>query len=253
MSVRERPPLTLTPSPDPSAFSFPAFYGTLNQLAAALRSGQLPPQDVPLLTLTRELLGRIATRSFTPEEHAEVLPALAGVIALKAQLLLPRPEVVGSPESDWDELDDILEGVEALAELDALVSLLSQRRTERAGLIAARPLDLGLPRRARPAAGQAGLAKLVGAARKAVRDIPVPLLSRERLTLADALRALSAFGQRLRTFTFLSVPVNDWGERATYFSALLEGVKDGTFGVEQPQAFADIQVRHLGTDEPDER
>ncbi len=241
-------------TPDPSLFSFPTFCGTLNQLAAALRSGQVEPQDVPLLVLTRDLLGRIAGERLTPQEHAEVLPALAGVIALKAQLLLPKPAAAlsvddhGEDGGDWE----VAQGVEALAELGALVSLLLQRRTERAGLIAARPLDLGLLRRARPAAGQAGLAKLVGAARKAVRDVQVPLLSRERLTLADALRALRAFGQRLRTFTFFSVPVSDWGERTTYFSALLEGVKAGTFGVEQAQAFADIEVRHLGQDETGE-
>ena len=249
------PTFSAASTPDPSLFSFPSFCGTLNQLAAALRSGQVEPQDVPLLVLTRDLLGRIAGERLTPQEHAEVLPALAGVIALKAQLLLPKPAAARPVDDhgedgggDWE----VAQGVEALAELGALVSLLLQRRTERAGLIAARPLDLGLLRRARPAAGQAGLARLVGAARKAVRDVQVPLLSRERLTLADALRALSAFGQHLRTFTFFSVPVNGWGERATYFSALLEGVKAGTFGVEQAQAFADIEVRHLGKDEPGE-
>ena len=225
--------------------TFPAFSGSLTELAAALRSGQVQPDEVPLLTLTRELLARLAAQRLTPGEHAELLPALAGVIALKARLLLPRPEVTApdlEDEGDWD----VLGGVEALSELSELVALLSRRRSEREGLIAGRPLDLGLPRIARPAAGKAGLAKLVGAARKAVREVQVPLLSRERLTLSGALRALRAFGARLRSFTFFSVPVASWGERTTYFSALLEGVRDGTFATEQPQPFADIEVRHLG-------
>lgn len=230
-----------------SRFDFPGFSGTLTELASALRSERVRPGDVPLLSLTRELLARIAAQQLTPDEHAETLPVLAGVIALKVRLLLPRPEAPPSTENDdWDELDDVLEGVEALAELGELVSFLSRRRSERAGLIAARPLDLEWPRRVRPSVGRAGLARLVKAAQGAVREVQVPLLSRERLTLAGALRALRAFGTRLRTFTFLSVPVADWGERATYFSALLEGVKDGSFSVEQAETFGDIEVRQLG-------
>lgn len=229
-----------------SLFSFPNFSGTLSELAAELRSERLGPGEVPLLLLTREVLTRVAARQLTEGEHAETLPLLAGVIALKARLLLPKPEVLAADDAgEWDELEDVLESVEALAELDALVSFLSQRRSERAGLIAARPLDLQLPRKARPAAGSAGLAKLVKAAQSAVREVQVPLLSRERLTLAGALRALGAFGTQLQTFTFFSVPVKDWGERATYFSALLEGVKAGMFSVEQAEPFADIEVRHL--------
>ena len=241
--------MTLTEASFPSVLSPQhsslSTFPSLTELTAALRSGQVQPSDVPLLSLTRELLARVAAAHFTADEHAELLPALAGVIALKARLLLPKPEIQpheGEDEGDWD----VLGGVEALTELGELVALLSRRRSEREGLIAARPLDLGLPRRVRPAAGKAGLARLVGAARKAVRDVQVPLLSRERLTLAGALRALSAYGTRLRTFTFFSVPVADWKERATYFSALLEGVRDGSFATEQPQPFADIKVRHLG-------
>ncbi|TSA83110.1 segregation/condensation protein A [Deinococcus detaillensis] len=238
--------MTSLTAANPFLFTFPNFSGTLSELAAELRSERLEPGEVPLLLLTREVLARAAAQQLRPEEHAETLPLLAGVIALKARLLLPKPEALAAEGAgEWDELEEVLESVEALAELDALVSFLSQRRSERAGLIAARPLDLQLPRKVRPAAGSAGLAKLVKAAQSTVREVQVPLLSRERLTLAGALRALSAFGTRLRTFTFFSVPVKDWGERATYFLALLEGVKDGTFSVQQAEPFADIEVRHL--------
>ncbi len=243
-------PALLPPPPGETqalTFSFTDFCGSLSDLAALLRAGRVLPEKVPLLTLTRQVLARAAAQ-LSRDEHAELLPALAGVIALKARLLLPKPPEAqreDEDEGDWETEDDVLQGVEALAELDALVAFLTQRRLERQGLIASRPLDLALPRRLRPVAGELGLARLVKAARTAVREVQVPLLSRERLTLAGALRALQAFGSRLRTFTFLSVPVTDWSERATYFSALLEGVKDGTFQVEQTEAFADIEVRHL--------
>ena len=68
-------------------------------------------------------------------------------------------------------------------------------------------------------------------------------------TLADALKALRAFGTRLKTFTFRGIPAQDWGEQTTYFAALLEGVKEGHFSVEQADAYGDIQVQsHLRDD-----
>ena len=86
-------------------------------------------------------------------------------------------------------------------------------------------MPVTLPRRERPRNPQGSLAKLVKAAQNAVRQVEVPLLARDRLSLADALGALRAFGRRLRTFTFRGIPAQDWGEQTTYFAALLEGVK----------------------------
>ena len=225
------------------------YSGDLGGLAARLRTGAILPAQVPLLRLTRELLhwaGQFA--ALHPETYAELLPVLAGVIALKARLLLPRPEAVpDDTDEDWPEDGGMLEGVQALAELDQLVQMLSQRRQARQGLIPAARLDLGLPRRPAKAAGQQGaaqegLARLVRAARNAVREVSVPLLSVERLTLQDALRALRAFAGRLSIFTFSAVPAQDWGERSTYFSALLEGVKAGDFMAEQQEVYGEIVV-----------
>lgn len=247
--------MTLAPSrpaPPPAEWSFqvevPGYAGDLAGLAQRLRAGSIPPAGVPLLRLTRELLGwagRFAREH--PGTHAELLPALAGVIALKARLLLPAPE----PEDDDPELlpedgGELLGGVQALAELEELVRLLSRRRQEREGLIAAAPLDLGWPRRLGQAAGRKGLERLVRAARSAVREVQVPLLAQERLTLEHALSALRAFAGRLRQFRFGAVPAQDWGERGTYFAALLEGVRGGTFGVEQAEPGGEITVTHLG-------
>lgn len=241
---------TLAPPP-PASFvvRLPTFEGSLAELASALRTGRVEPGEVGLLHLTREVLGW--ARAQGVGGHPEALPALAGVIALKARLLLPAPDPDPSPGGEWDTdpLDDLVEGVEALAELDALVGFLAARRREREGLIPARPVPLDLPRRERPAQPARSLARLVKAAQNAVRQVEVPLLSRERLTLADALGALRAFGVRLRTFTFRGIPAQDWGERTTYFAALLEGVKEGAFSVEQEASYGEIQVvSHLAED-----
>ncbi len=234
----------------PFLVELPAFSGSLDELAGALRTGRVQPHEVPLLDLTRRVLARFGGwRSEHADLGHEVLPVLAGVIALKARLLLPQPESEDLPEDDF--LDEVAQGVSALAELDALVSFLSGRRRERAGLIAAPPLDLGWPRRV-PAPAPDGLAKLVRAAKNAVREVSVPLLARERLTLRDALTALRAYAGRLTRFTFGHVPTQDWGERGTYFAALLEGVKTGEFAVHQAEVHGEIEVERLRVeDAPD--
>lgn len=242
----------MTAPAQPFLVQLPAFEGTLTELAAALRAGQLLPAEVPLLRLTREVLawvqGVTGERvSALADASPDLLPALAAVIALKARLLLPRPEPVPAPD-DWDDpdpLDDVLGGVEALAELDTLVAFLAARREQRAGLLPARPAPLDLPRRERKRNPTGSLAKLVKAAQNAVREVDVPLLARERLSLADALAALRAYALRLSRFPFWGVHAEDWGERTTYFAALLEGVKEGSFAAEQAEMFGEIEVQAL--------
>lgn len=211
------------------------FAGSLGELARALRLGHVLPADVPLLGLTREVIARV--RGLDEETHLEALPLLASVIALKARLLLPAPPLVG--ESDPEDLEEVIAGVEALAELERLVQFLSRKRAERSGLIAARALPLKLPRKP---AQRERLSRLLQAAQSAVREVPAPLLARERLSLSDALTALRTFASRLGRFKLLSVPARSWGEHSTYFAALLEGVKQGEFSAEQSAPFAEIEV-----------
>ncbi|MFB9994271.1 segregation and condensation protein A [Deinococcus oregonensis] len=236
--------VALAPAPQTSfAVQLPCFSGTLTELASALRSGRVRPPEVPLLTLTREVLAWAQGFGMLyADAQPDLLPTLASVIALKARLLLPQ--IQPEAEEHWpdDLLDELVEGVEALAELDALVGFLAARRREREGLIAARAVPITLPRRERPRNPQGSLSKLVQAAQNAVRQVEVPLLSRERLTLADALGALRAFGTRLRTFTFRGIPAQNWGEQTTYFAALLEGVKEGHFSVQQDDVNGEIQI-----------
>ncbi|MDO4263954.1 MAG: segregation/condensation protein A [Deinococcus sp.] len=227
----------------------PPFEGSLGELAAALRSSELAPAQVPLLELTAAVLAWLRSHPAWQggRPPAEVLPPLAAVIALKARLLLPPAPPATNDDSadDWPEpWDEVTEGVEALAELDRAVQFLSQRRSQRSGLIPA-PVPqpgLELPRRQRPPRQGQNLRRLLEAARAAVREVDVPLLARERLSLQAALGALLAFGRRLRHFSFSGITAQDWGERTTYFAALLEAVKTGELRAEQAKPYGEIQI-----------
>lgn len=229
----------------------PVFSGSLAELAGALRTGKLRPAEVPLLALTREVLDWVSrtTHAGWAQTHPELLPALATVIALKARLLLPQPE----PDDPYDDfyeadlgVDEVAQGVEALAELGTLVAFLSARREERATLLPAPAVPVDLPRRERKRNASGSLAKLVRAAKNAVREVEVPLLARERLSLADALSHLRAYAARLTHFTFRGIHAADWGEETTYFAALLEGVKEGSFAVQQDENYGDIRIEAQG-------
>lgn len=232
------------------------FQGSLPELGTALRTGQILPNDVPLLQLTHDVLAwiQISNTEASPQYqipdtisfidcHPDLLPALANVIALKTRLLLPQPTEEEKAEVPEDEaLDELIESVETLAELDHLVAFLSIRRQDRISLIPANPIPLKLPRKEHPHHPQRSLDKLIKAAKQAVRQINTPLLSRERLTLADALYSLRELGRNLKSFSFWSITTAHWSDRTTYFAALLEGIKEGSFTVQQDDTFGKIEV-----------
>jgi segregation and condensation protein A len=231
---------------------FEGFEGTLLELAAALRAGKLEPAFVPLLELTRSVLLRFETLRTELEIvsigsldlASEALPHLAGVIELKARLLLPRPiKIHYEDANDIDaSLEDVLSGVEALAQLEGAIAFLRDRRKERSKLLVASPVPVNLPRKMRPLTQ--GLGDLVEAAKRRVREVNLFDLSHDRLTLPQALERLNEFGRKLKRFFFADIPAEDWGERTVLFSAMLEGVRAGELEVEQPEIYGAIEIKH---------
>ena len=244
--------LTLETLTQPFTANFEGFSGSLLELAAALRSEILTPAQVPLLQLTRAVLQRFAAvRAQLPPDAAldlasEALPQLSGVIELKAKLLIPRPAKISSLEDDDPDsvdiaLEDVLSGVEALAQLEGAIQFLKDKRLLQAQVIAPLPQAVRLERRAKPLGK--GLGALVAAAKSKVREVNLFDLALERLTLPQALERLRMFSKKLRSFFFKDVPQQNWGEQTVIFSALLEGVREGTFTAQQESAYGDIEIK----------
>ena len=231
---------------------FEGFEGTLLELAAALRAGKLEPAFVPLLELTRAVLLRF--ENFRTELEilsigsldlaSEALPHLAGVIELKARLLLPRPPKAHheDPDDIDHSLEDVLSGVEALAHLEGAISFLRDRRKERSKMLIASPVPINLPRKMRPLTQNIG--DLVEAAKRRISEVNLFDLAYDRLTLPQALERLHEFGRKLKKFFFADIPASDWGEKTVLFSAMLEGVRAGELEVEQVEIYGDIEIKH---------
>ena len=237
------------------------FEGTLLELAAQLRAGKLRPIQVPLLKLTRDVLQRFhalrgelelsqgdldATfRTSSLDLASEALPHLAGVIELKTRLLLPRqPNVAEEGEANIDaDLEDVLEGVEALAKLEGAIQFLRDRRRERSLLLVAQVPPIKLPRKFKPLSRSLG--DLVKAAQRHVREVNIFDLALDRMTMPMALERLRDFGKRLKKFFFHDVPTQSWGERTVLFGAMLEAMRAGDLEASQPEQYGAIEIRKI--------
>lgn len=236
---------------EPLTLSFPGFSGGLLELLQALRQERLQPAEVPLATITEAVLGRFyALRELDAELASEALPQLAAVIALKTSLLLPKIPKEASEEDLEDPDDypqDVLNSVAALQELDALVRFLSEKRKGRNQIIAARGLNL--PYERKKPREKLVLTQLLAAAKSAVREVQAAHIVKDRLTLEDARKAVLVFVKNLRRFFFHAITTRDWGEKTVYFAALLESVRLGEVELHQQEAYGDIEVEALQTDE----
>jgi segregation and condensation protein A len=237
------------------------FEGTLLELAAQLRAGKLRPIQVPLLKLTRDVLARFhalrgelelsqgdldATfRTSSLDLASEALPHLAGVIELKTRLLLPRqPNVTEEGEANIDaDLEDVLEGVEALAKLEGAIQFLRDRRRERSLLLVAQVPPIKLPRKFKPLSRSLG--DLVKAAQRHVREVNIFDLALDRMTMPMALERLRDFGKRLKNYFFHDVPTQSWGERTVLFGAMLEAMRAGDLEANQPEQYGAIEIRKI--------
>jgi segregation and condensation protein A len=245
------PPKTATPPLELGFIArFEGFEGSLLDLAAQLRSGGILPAAVPLLQLTREVLERYARlkKELPPSDaielSSEALPHLSSVIELKARLLLPKP-LKAKLEDDEDSVDatleEVLSGVQALAQLEGAIGFLKEKRLSRMLLLLPAVPELKMPRKHKPLSSSLGA--LVQAAHRRVREVNLFDLSLERLTMPQALERLKQFAKNLRRFFFKDVPAQDWGERTVLFSALLESVREGQFEAQQLEAYGEIEIQ----------
>ena len=216
------------------------FTGTLGELAHALRTGKLSPQQLDVLQLVRDYLAYFAVAAEDNLELAsEALPLVARVVELKIRFLLPRLPKEQDDETE-ELLEETLEAVTLLEDLEDAIGFLKRRREARRVVLPAKTPQPDYPRPERPL--KVGVDKLKQLASR-YSFTSYFELAFERLTMAGAIKSLLGTLRRVRRGTLGDlVEHRTWAVLTVTFSGLLELVKEGKVQAHQDEAYGPIVV-----------
>lgn len=217
----------------------PAFNGTLTELAHALHTRSLSPQQIDVLHLVQAYLVYFEQYANNMDIASEALPMVARIIELKVRFLLPRP-----PKSEEDTQEEILketlEAIVLLEELEEAISFLKQRRSERRIVLPATMPRPSYPRAERPI--KIGLERLAQMASR-YNFSNYFELAIERLTMAGAMKLLMNALKRVKRGLFSELlESKDWAVAAISFSGMLELYKEGKLKAVQQVPYGPIQI-----------
>ncbi len=217
-----------------------AFTGSLTELAHALHTRAVTPQQIDVLKLVQEFLAYFNT--FADENldiASEALPMVARIVELKVRFLLPRP-----PKSEADVVEELLKdtllAIVTLEELENAIEFLRQRRAERRIVLPATMPRPDYPRTERPI--KIGLVRLAEMASR-YNFANYFEMAIERITMATGMKHLM---QRLRHFVRGSfsdlVDSKDWEIVTVTFSGMLELFKEGKLRATQEEPYGPIEL-----------
>lgn len=223
--------------PEPFLVSLPAFSGTLGELAQALRSRALKPEQLDVLALVRGYLAYFARISRNDLDLAsEALPLVARIVELKVRFLLPG---ANAPEEEV-RLEEALEAISLLAELEEAIAFLRARRSERRVVLAARAPRPEYPRPERPL--KVGVERLRQLAER-YRGGAYFELAVERFTMAGAMAGLLArLAERGRGTLLELAEHQSWSVLGVTFAGMLELCKEGKLRASQAEPFGPIEL-----------
>jgi segregation and condensation protein A len=229
--------------------SLACFQGTLGELAHALRTYAIRPQELDIFQLVKDYL--VYFEEIAEEDlnlASEALPMVARVIELKLRFLLPRPPKEEEPEEEL--LEQALEAVTLLEELEEAIDYLRQRREARRIVLPARAPRPDYPRVERPL--KVSLKKLLELASRYSLSSYFEVAI-ERLTVAGAMKQLMTVLKRFRRGRLSDlVEHKTWPVMAVTFAGMLELFKEGKIGAYQEAAYAPIELEWLEGSETQE-
>jgi segregation and condensation protein A len=218
----------------------PAFSGSLTELAHALHTRNIRPQQIDVLKLVQDYLGYFNELANDNLDLAsEALPMVARIIELKVRFLLPRPPKT-EEEAEEELLKETLEAVILLEELENAIEFLRQRRAERRIVLPATMPRPDYPRAERPI--KIGLTRLAEMASR-YNFANYFEMAIERITMASGMKSLM---QKLRHFVrgrFSDlVESKDWEVVTVTFAGMLELFKEGKLRAVQEEPYGTIEL-----------
>lgn len=216
-----------------------AYSGTLTELAHALHTRAISPQQINVLKLVQDYLLYFEQYSSNMDIASEALPMVARIVELKVRFLLPRPPKADE-ELEEEILKETLEAIVLLEELEEAISFLKQRRAERRIVLPATMPRPSYPRAERPI--KIGLERLAQMASR-YNFSNYFELAIERLTMAGAMKLLMNAVKRVKRGLFSEMlETKEWPVAAITFVGMLELFKEGKIRATQEVAYGPIEI-----------
>ena len=213
------------------------FQGSLSDLAHALRTSKLSPQEVNVFELVKHYL--VYFNKWVDSDlnlASEALPLLARVIELKTRFLLPRP-----PKDEEEVvLEEMLEAVTLLEELEEAIHFLKQKREERRLILPAKTPRPDYPRPDRALKIKLGTLKELASRYNFSSYFEMAI---ERLTMAAAMKHLVSMLRRLRKGLFKDMIAHQtWEVAAISFAGLMELFKERKIQIVQEAPYGPMEL-----------
>ena len=216
------------------------FSGTLGELAYALRTDKLKPQQLDVYRLVTDYLAYFDEAAQDDLNLAsEALPMVARVVELKIRFLLPRPP---KEKDDLEEelLEETLETITLLEDLEEAIVFLKQRREARRIVLPATAPRPDYPRAERPI--KIGPDKLMQLASRYSFSAYFEMAI-ERLTMASAMKSLMKRLKSLRRGKLTDlIEHQTWSVLAVTFTGMLELYKEGKVIATQTKPYGPIEI-----------
>ncbi len=227
------------------------FEGPLDLLLFLIRKNEVDVYDIPIALITRQYLDYIhLMQKLDLDVASEFIVMAATLIRIKAQMLLPRPQV----EEEMEEIDPRQELIERLLEYRKFKEIaheLSRHETRQLLHYPRNPeqAGYGVSEEPQESSGQVSLFDLLAAFREVMQRLenqPVHQVITPSVSVEDQIEFISEFMKDRDQVTFTElmrhVHMNTKSALVATFVAILELIRRRVILVKQSSPFSEIWV-----------
>jgi segregation and condensation protein A len=243
MSSLAPPRRSAIPAAEPFQIELERFQGPLDLLLHLIRSQDIDVFDIPIARITQQFLKALddGLGDMPIERAGEFLEMAATLVRIKAQLLLPRPEL---PEWEEDPRAELVRRLLEYEHFQDVVHVLEGAESQRGrhfakGFVRDRPAPM-----LEPMGLELTLAEFLGVAARIPEPLPEPEVRppTHTVTVEEKASLLRRMLRKARRVSFDKL-FRPWGTRAHAVAALLaalELARQQVLRIEQVKPFASI-------------
>lgn len=227
------------------------FEGPLDLLLFVIKKNEVDIYDIPIALLTRQYLEYIhLMQKLDLDLASDFILMAATLIRIKAQMLLPKPELEEVPE-DFDPRQELIERLVEYKKYKEIAFDLSRRESfRRLHFVRQIPeAQVGDISSDEPIYGQVSLFDLLAAFNESIKKMenePIHQVLTPAVSVEDQLKFIKSFLKNQDQLSFaellLHVHINTRSALIATFLALLELIRNDTIIVKQASPFSEIWI-----------